>query len=287
MSRGDRMIKVSTAVVVVAVGAIAAVVSYRHALEVVRDHGETGVTALLVPITVDGLVYVAGMVLLDAARRGQRAPALARVALGLGIGATVAANVLHGISYGPVGAAIAAWPAVTLTVVYELLMGMIRRARESTPAEGGPNGRVDVAADMWRDHPDLQVTAEDHPPAVDPWDHVEPTTGTTPAETFGTTPGTTPHPVDLTARSQGGPNGSGTTRPKGGPKRTPPKGGKRRRTREQVRAELERMVAEHNANGGGEIKVRPLAEALGSNRRLVRELLDEMNVRPMQKTATE
>ncbi len=124
-----RLIRFSAAAVVVGIGTIAAYVSYRHALEVVRGHGETGPTALLSPLTIDGLVYVASMVLLDAARRGDRAPALARWALALGIGATVAVNVLHGIAHGPVGATIAAWPAVTLVVVVELLMGMIRRGR--------------------------------------------------------------------------------------------------------------------------------------------------------------
>ncbi|WP_160574012.1 DUF2637 domain-containing protein [Actinomadura physcomitrii] len=140
MTAGDRIIRATTAATVIGVGAIAAVVSYRHALEVVRDHGETGVTAELVPLTVDGLVYVASMVLLDAARRRHQAPALARVALGLGIGATVAVNVLHGIAHGPVGAAIAAWPAVTLVVVVELLMGMIRRGRAAGAVDGRTSG---------------------------------------------------------------------------------------------------------------------------------------------------
>lgn len=136
--KGDKLIRVSAASTVVGIGLVAAYVSYRHALEVVRAHGETGPTALLSPLTIDGLVFVASMVLLDAARRGDRAPGLARWALALGIGATVAVNVLHGIAHGPVGAVIAAWPAVTLVLVVELLMGMIRRGREvpaAVPAE--------------------------------------------------------------------------------------------------------------------------------------------------------
>ncbi|MDL4814955.1 DUF2637 domain-containing protein [Actinomadura opuntiae] len=128
-------IRASTAAVVVGIGAIAAYVSYRHALDVARAHGEPGSTGRLVPLTIDGLVYVASMVLLDAARRGAPVPFLARPALALGIGATVAVNVLHGIAHGPVGAVIAAWPAVTLVVVVELLMGMIRRGRAAEPAE--------------------------------------------------------------------------------------------------------------------------------------------------------
>lgn len=143
MSRADRMIRAQAAAVVVAIGVVAAVVSFRHALEVVRAHGETGVTVYLSPLTIDGLVYVASMVMLDSARRGQRPPGLAKWALGLGIGATVAVNVLHGIAHGPVGAVIAAWPAVCLVLVVELLMGMIRRGRAA-----GFEGAVDQVADI-------------------------------------------------------------------------------------------------------------------------------------------
>ncbi|WP_395110591.1 DUF2637 domain-containing protein [Actinomadura sp. SCN-SB] len=140
MSRGDLVIRASTAATVVGIGGIAAVVSFRHALEVVRENGETGVTAYLTPLTVDGLVFTASMVLLDAARRGDRAPMLARVALGLGIAATVAVNVLHGLAHGPIGAVVGAWPAVTLILVVELLMGMIRRGRQS--AKGSEPAKV-------------------------------------------------------------------------------------------------------------------------------------------------
>jgi Protein of unknown function (DUF2637) len=130
---GDRLIRASTAAVVVGVAGVAAFVSYRHAYQVATSHGESGATAALIPLTIDGLVFCASMVLLDVARRGERAPALARAALALGVGATVAANVLHGIAAGPVGAVISAWPAVCLVLVAELLMGMIRRGRIDRP----------------------------------------------------------------------------------------------------------------------------------------------------------
>jgi hypothetical protein len=132
MNTADRAIRASTAVVVVGLAGVAAYVSYSHALEVVRAHGEDGTTATLMPLTIDGLVYVSSMVLLDSARRNVRAPGLARWTLGLGIAATVAANVLHGIAHGAVGAVIAAWPAVTLVLVYELLMMLIRGGAATT-----------------------------------------------------------------------------------------------------------------------------------------------------------
>jgi hypothetical protein len=66
------------------------------------------------------------LVLLDVARRATPLPALARWLLGLGVAATLAANVTHGLGHGPVGAAVAAWPAVALVGSYELLMMVIR-----------------------------------------------------------------------------------------------------------------------------------------------------------------
>lgn len=162
---------------------IAAYVSYWHAYEVVRAHGESGVTARLEPATIDGLVYSSSMVILYAARHRLTVPALAHWLLALGIVATLAANVAHGWSHGPVGATVAAWPAASLVGSYELLLWLIRtaaaRAMLREPAAdqvergdaglgvvdpgglevGGHNGRealarlrqvIGRAADQWR-----------------------------------------------------------------------------------------------------------------------------------------
>jgi len=123
---GDKAIRWSTVAAVAVVALVAAFVSYRHALQVVSEHGEGWPVAQLYPLTIDGLIYAASMVLLDAARRGTRAPALAYAALVLGIGATLAANVAAGLAYGPAGAVVAAWPAPALVISYELLMLIVR-----------------------------------------------------------------------------------------------------------------------------------------------------------------
>jgi hypothetical protein len=86
---------------------------------------ETGVTARLEPATIDGLVYASSMVNLYAARHRLPVPALARWLLALGIIATLAANMAQGWSHGPVGAVIAAWPAVSLVGSYELSPGVL------------------------------------------------------------------------------------------------------------------------------------------------------------------
>ena len=118
----DRVIRISTALAVLAV---AAYVSYWHAYAVVRAHGETGVTARLEPATIDGLVYASSMVVLYAARHRLPTPALARWLLGLGIAATLTANMAQGWSHGLVGAVVAAWPAVSLVGSYELSPGVL------------------------------------------------------------------------------------------------------------------------------------------------------------------
>jgi hypothetical protein len=116
------------------VAGIAAYVSYWHAFEVVRAHGESGITARLEPATIDGLVYSSSMVVLYAARHRLPVPGLARWLLVLGIVATLAANVAHGWSYGPVGATVAAWPAASLVGSYELLLWLIRTAAADAAA---------------------------------------------------------------------------------------------------------------------------------------------------------
>jgi uncharacterized protein DUF2637 len=96
----------------------------------VRAHGESGWTACLAPLTVDGLIYASSMVMLDSARRKAPVPGLAGWLLGLGIAATLAANVAHGLGDGLTGAAVAAWPAVALVGSYELLMTIIRGSQQ-------------------------------------------------------------------------------------------------------------------------------------------------------------
>jgi hypothetical protein len=146
----DRAIRLSTAVAVMAVAGIAAYVSYWHAYAVVCAHGESGVTARLEPATIDGLVYASSTVNLYAARHRLPVPALARWLLALGIVATLAANMAQGWSHGPVGAVIAAWPAVSLVGSYELLLWIIRTAAAGS-LDRGPADHTR----WYADHPDL------------------------------------------------------------------------------------------------------------------------------------
>src|ERR1700756_511109 len=139
----DRIIRWSTAGAVLGVAAVAAVASYEHAYDLVRANGESGWTARMVPLTVDGLIYASSMVMLDSARRQAPVPALAQWLLGLGIAATLAANVAHGLGHGLIGAAVAAWPAAALVGSYELLMMVIRRSQVPADTMSGSGRSAD------------------------------------------------------------------------------------------------------------------------------------------------
>jgi hypothetical protein len=148
MMAADRVIKWTTAGAVLGVAAVAAVASYEHAYELVSRHGETGWTARMVPLTVDGLIWASSMVMLDSARRQVPVPALARWLLGLGISATLAANVAHGLGLGLISAAVAAWPAVALVGSYELLMMVIR----SSQVQADDGAESESEGDPLREH---------------------------------------------------------------------------------------------------------------------------------------
>ena len=181
----DRAIRVSTAIAVLAVAGVAAYVSYWHAYAVVCAHGESGVTARLEPATIDGLVYASSMVNLYAARHRLPVPALARWLLVLGIIATLAANMAQGWSHGPVGAVIAAWPAVSLVGSYELLVWIIRTAAAGDLGRG-------PAADHGRPQADhygtsLRLAAAQGPDAR-PGNLIRQDTGLTPGGADGPLP---------------------------------------------------------------------------------------------------
>lgn len=123
----DRLIRVLTAVVVLAVAGFAAVVSYSHIFDLGAAHGQSGTAARLLPLSVDGLILATSLVLLHEARNGRPAPALARAMLALGVAATVAANVAYGARFGSLGAVISAWPAVSFIGCAEMGVTMARR----------------------------------------------------------------------------------------------------------------------------------------------------------------
>jgi|SRR5579875_813545 len=132
----DKAVRWAAVAAVLAVAAVAALISFRHAVEVVTAHGEPGLIGKCYPMVIDGLIVAASMVLLDAARHREKAPALAVWMLGAGISATLAANILAGVGYGPLGAVVAAWPAASFVGCYELLMMLVRASARRAGGTG-------------------------------------------------------------------------------------------------------------------------------------------------------
>jgi hypothetical protein len=120
-------------VVVLALAAFADVVSYSHIYDLGRTHGQVGVAARLLPLSVDDLTLAASLVmLLEEPQRAGRPP-LATVMLGLEVAATVTANLAYGAAHGLTGPAISAWPAIAFIGAAEPLTGSIRRTRARIP----------------------------------------------------------------------------------------------------------------------------------------------------------
>jgi hypothetical protein len=126
MSRTDRVIRWTTVAAVAAVGLAAAVLSYRHQFELAAGHGESALTAKLLPISIDGLLLAGTLAVLDASRRQTGHACAARITVGLGVAMTMWANIVHGIGYGWTGVIISGWPPVALAAAIEVLARMIR-----------------------------------------------------------------------------------------------------------------------------------------------------------------
>lgn len=121
-------IKAATSASVSIVSIIAAVISYSHIYHVAIGHGQTRLDSSLLPFSVDGLIAAASLTLFYASRNRLDSPLLARVMLGLGVGATIAVNAVFGISSGVLGILLSAWPALAFIGSVELILWVIRAA---------------------------------------------------------------------------------------------------------------------------------------------------------------
>jgi hypothetical protein len=90
---GDRLVRWATSASVVMLALIAASVSYRHMHELALIHGESPWSAVLVPLSVDGMIVASSMSILLASRSGSRGGWLPWTLLAIGSLASLAANV--------------------------------------------------------------------------------------------------------------------------------------------------------------------------------------------------
>jgi len=130
----DVIVRRVTAAAVLLVAAIAAATSFIHIQHLAITHGQTILAAYLLPVSIDGTVVAASMVMLQAARTGIRTPWLSRVMLGLAVTATLAANIAYGWPAGPWWSLLSGWPAMAFIGCAEMALGMVRRSTRKAGA---------------------------------------------------------------------------------------------------------------------------------------------------------
>lgn len=134
---GDAAITWAMTIAAAAVILFAAIVSYSHIHGLATGHREDSVQAHLLPLSIDGVIAEASLVLLFAARHKLAAPKLARVMLWTGIVATLAANAvvalppawISPIANAVIAAVLSAWPAAAFIASVELIMLLVRDVR--------------------------------------------------------------------------------------------------------------------------------------------------------------
>lgn len=111
------------------VAGIAAWSSYRHMVTVALSVGEQPEIAWVLPLSVDGMLVVASVAMVDDRRSGRAVRWSARVAFGVGVLASIAANIAA--AHPTLGARIvSAWPALALLLTVELLSRSGRKKAE-------------------------------------------------------------------------------------------------------------------------------------------------------------
>jgi hypothetical protein len=127
MTNSDKRATRIAALGVGAVALTAAIISFSHVRTVAIRAGETELTSWLLPISIDGAVVAAVSVLLADSRAGRRPRLLTWLQLGLGLSASLAANVAAA-EPSRTARVVAAWPPLALALGIEVLAGLARRA---------------------------------------------------------------------------------------------------------------------------------------------------------------
>jgi hypothetical protein len=131
-----RWVRVVTVAAVSVVAAVAAIVSYVHMHELAHRAGEEW-RANIIPLSADGLLVAASMVMLVRRRAGEKAGALAWVGLVLGLVASLGANLAVADWTDPVSIAVSGWPPLALAVAFELLIVVTRDGRAAATGDAG------------------------------------------------------------------------------------------------------------------------------------------------------
>lgn len=128
------------------VAGVAAVASYTHMRELTHQHAAPGSEWLswLIPLSVDGLMVVASIVVINARRNGTKVPMLAILAIVVGLAVSLVANAAAPAA-DTIGKVINAWPAAAFAFGYELVLILVRtevKARPARKSKTAPAGAV-------------------------------------------------------------------------------------------------------------------------------------------------
>lgn len=152
-SRGVRLVgMISVAVVAI----VAAVVSYAHMQDVAEKAGE-GWRSWLEPLSVDGLLVGASLVLY--VRRTSR---FAWLAVTVGILVSLVAN-LAAAHPSLISRLVSAWPAVALALSYETLLTLVRRSHTEPAEPAEPIAAISPAIVTTPPLPQLEPTVDNQP----------------------------------------------------------------------------------------------------------------------------
>ncbi len=122
---------------VAVVTGVAAIGSYAHMRALALEHGQGAFLASILPLSVDGLLAVASIVLSEDREANRPASGWARASFVIGVAASIAANV-EAAQEDAISRLISAWPAVALLFVVEMLVGKRKPAEPVTvPDEVG------------------------------------------------------------------------------------------------------------------------------------------------------
>lgn len=117
------------------VAGVAAVASYSHMRVLASEHGQGELLANLLPVSVDGMLVVASVVMADDRAAGRAPRVSAKVSFVTGVAASILANVLAAPD-DLISRVISAWPALALLLVVEMLAGGRSTVQDRTPVEG-------------------------------------------------------------------------------------------------------------------------------------------------------
>lgn len=130
--------------VVAAVGIPAGVASYRHGITIATDNSTDPVMGGWLPMTTDGLLLAALVVLWVRRMTGRQTGVGPWSAFGLGLVATLGTNLAAAKMDNPLlGVAVALWPPVCLAIVLELVALIVVPDRGQTVPLAGQTGQTD------------------------------------------------------------------------------------------------------------------------------------------------